>query len=397
VRVLLLTQHFPPEVTAGSFRVEAFARGLAARGHEVAVVCPVPNHPTGVVERGYRRPLVRRRVDGSRVTYLAVVTAREKTRLRRLAYYGSYAALAVAGRIAARSPDVIVASSPPLTVAAAGAVLAARHRAPLLLDVRDLWPESAVTLGELGPGRMLRSAERLERWVYERAARIVTTNTGFASRIAERAPAGASIDVIPNGTTREWLSIGERPVDRAALELPADRWIWSYAGNMGLAHGLDTAVDAAKELGDDYLLLMIGEGARRAELEGRAAGDPAVEMRSLMPPADAARHLRASDATLISERQDATVSAKLYDLCAVGRPIVAASRGELYALIEREGIGLAVPHGDVAALADAVRTVRADPALAERIAASARAFAERHLRERQAERLAELAESMVAP
>src|SRR3954451_10945190 len=126
MRVLILTQHFAPEVTAGRFRVEAFADGLVGRHHEVHVVCPVPNHPRGVIEEGYRGRLVlRRRVGGSHVTYLRVVTARQKTFWTRIGYYGSHAALASVAGSLARRPDAILASSPPLPVAAAGALLAA--------------------------------------------------------------------------------------------------------------------------------------------------------------------------------------------------------------------------------------------------------------------------------
>ena len=191
-----------------------------------------------------------------------------------------------------------------------------------MLDIRDLWPESAVTLGELGPGAVLTSAERLERWVYARAACIVTANEAFGRRIETRAPSGQRIEVIPNGTTREWLRIGDSEVTRASVGLPSDRFVWAYAGNVGLAHGLESAADAARLLGDGYLLLVIGEGPRRAELERRAAqsGSSTVELRGLMAPHQAAAHLRAADVILVSERQDATVSAKLYDACAVGRP-----------------------------------------------------------------------------
>jgi hypothetical protein len=90
VRILILTQHFVPEVTAGRFRVEAFVKALVGRGHDVRVICPVPNHPRGVVEEGYRGRLVlRRRVGGSQVTYLRVVTARKKTFWTRIGYYAS--------------------------------------------------------------------------------------------------------------------------------------------------------------------------------------------------------------------------------------------------------------------------------------------------------------------
>lgn len=396
MRVCILTQHFAPEVTAGRFRLEAFAEGLVGRGHDVHVICPVPNHPRGVVETGYRhRPVIRRVVNGSRVTYLRVFTAREKTLRTRLGYYGSYSALAcVAGALGAR-PDVVLASSPPLSVAAAGALLAARHRTPFVLDIRDLWPHSAVALGELGQGRLLAGARRLERWVYARAARIVTVNDAFRDWIEARAPAGARIDVIPNGTSREWLAVGEREVDRSSVGLPDDRFIWAYAGNVGLAHGLEFAVEAARVLGDDYLLLVIGDGPRRAALEEAAArANPGtVELRDLMPAAEAGVRLRAADAVLVSERQELTVSAKLYDVCAVGRPLVAACRGEMSRLVDGERIGLVVPHGEPALLAAAIRRLRAEPALREELSQRARTFARRHLRGEQARSLAEMLES----
>jgi putative colanic acid biosynthesis glycosyltransferase WcaI len=393
----MLTQHFSPEVTAGRFRTEAFANGLAQRGHEVHVICPVPNHPRGIIHEGYRgAPVQRRRVGAVSATYVRVLTARKKTFWSRIGYYGSYATMAAAIGAFQRHPDAIIASSPPLPVAAAGALLSARHRAPWLLDIRDLWPQSAVDLGELRPGSMLAAAERLERFVYGNADRIVTANEAFRQWIESRATTEARIEVIPNGTTLEWLEVGEEGVPRSSVGLPDNRFVWAYAGNIGLAHGLEVAADAARLLGQEYLLLVIGDGPRRVNLERRIdqTPAPALDLRSLMPPREAARHLRAADAVLVSERQDRTVSAKLYDVCAVGRPVIAACRGELRRVVEREGIALAVPHGDPEALANAVRRLRSEPELRERLSNRARAFAQRHLRERQAERLALLVESL---
>jgi glycosyltransferase involved in cell wall biosynthesis len=397
MRVLILTQHFAPEVTAGRFRVEAFAVGIRERGHDVRVICPVPNHPRGVVAAGYGHRLVdRRRVEGFDVSYVRVAASPEKTFRTRLSYYGSYAAMAAALGVAERRQDVVLASSPPLTVTAAGSLLATRHRAPLVLDIRDLWPDSALDLGELRPGRVVAAMRRLERHAYAKAAAIVTANDAFRERIELRSPAGRRVEVVPNGTTREWIEIGRSEVARAAVGLPEGEFVWAYAGNIGLAHGLEVAADAAERLGDGYRLLVIGEGPRRAELARRAAyhDPPRIELRGLMPPTEAARHLRAADVLLVSERQTETVSAKLYDVCAVGRPVVAACRGELRRVIEREEIALAVPHGDPEAMAAAVRQLRSDPELGARLTARARDFAQAHLRERQAERVADLVESV---
>jgi colanic acid biosynthesis glycosyl transferase WcaI len=396
MRVLLLTQHYAPEVTAGRFRVEAFADALARRGHEVDVVCPVPNHPSGVVAEGFRGRLrVRDQVGQADVTYLWVATSRHKTPRTRLAYYGSYAAFATASGMVRPRPDLVVASSPPLSVAAVGALVATRHRVPLLLDIRDLWPYTPIAVGELAPGRVTAMLERLERWVYAKASAVVTANDAFAGYIADRAPTGREVVAIPNGTTQAWLDAGAADVERDAVGLPPSGFIWAYAGNIGLAHGVEHALEAQRLLGDDYRLLVIGEGPRRDDVLREAETLPGqVDVRPLMPPGEAARHLRAADAVLVSERQELVVSAKLYDACAIGRPIVAACTGELRRLIETDDLGLAVPHGDPGALAAAIRELRADPGLGERLVTSARAFAGRHLRERQAERFAMLGESV---
>lgn len=397
MRALVLTQHFVPEVTAGRFRIEQFVEELVRRGHEVQVICAVPNHPEGVVREGYRGSIhQRRRVLDADVDYVWVLTSRRKTLLSRLGFYGSYATMATAIGMRARRPDVILASSPPLPVGAAGAALARRHRAPWVLDVRDVWPDAAIALGELSEGPLVSLAERLERRLYRGADAIVTVNEAFRDQIAEGAEAGARIELIPNGTTEAWLEAGRQAPDRAVLGLPEDRFIWAYAGNIGLAHGLENAVEAAGLLGEGFLLLIIGAGTKLAEIEQLAARAPSgtVELRPLMPAAEAALYLRAADALLVSERQERTVASKLYDYAAVGRPVIAACRGELQRVVERDDVAVAVPHGDAGELAEAVRSLRADPARGEELVQRGVAFAREHLRETQAARLVDLLESV---
>ena len=401
MRALIFTQHYAPEVTAGRFRVEAFARCLADRGHEVRIVCPVPNHPEGVVRPGYdARPLLRRRFDGIEVDYVRVVVGPAKTLPGRLAYYGSYAAMAVAVGSAIRRPDVIVATSPPLTVGAAAALVAARHRAPWVLDVRDIWPEVAVTLDEVRQGRLVAFAERLERRLYGSAARVNTVTEPFRADIAARIADPGKVELIPNGTTRAWLEVGESDVPRRSVGVPEDRFVWTYAGNIGLSHGLEVAIEAAAMLGTGFQLLIVGEGPVRSALERKAADLPsgAVVFRPPVEAGPVARVLRASDALLAILRGDLTksVSSKLYDCCAVGRPVLAVAEGEMRRLVDARGAALGVPAGEPRALALAVDRLRRDGELRASLAAEGRRFAGEHLRERQAERLAEQLERLAA-
>lgn len=401
MRVLLVSQHYAPEVTAASARVAAFATGLVERGHRVEVITEIPTHPAGLLAPGYRRRGERRTVDGVDVRYVWVRTRPEKTTAGRLLTYGTFAASATAAGTFSRRADIVIATSPPLPVGAVGRAIALRHRAPFVLDVRDLWPEAAVVLGELRGERAIRAAERLERGLYRAAAAIVTTTEPFGRRIEARGGEG-KVTVIANGTTREWLSAGEAAPDREAADLPADEFVWAYGGNLGLAQGLEAAIEAAAELGDGFRLLLLGEGPRREALRKLADGLPAarVEFRPLVPAPQAAAILRACDALLVplDARPELAqfIPSKLFDCLALGRPVIVAAEGEPRRLVEERDAGLPVPPGDPGALADAVRRLRADSGLASRLSERARELAAVSLREAGTERLERLLSEVAA-
>lgn len=400
MRVLIFTQYFTPEVGATQTRLHTFAAGLAERGHDVEVVCEVPNHPQGVVRPGYGgRAVDRRELDGFRATYVWVQTSPVKTTRTRLAFYGSYTLMATLVGSRAHRPDMIFASSPPLPVALAAAVVAARHRVPWVMDVRDLWPEAAVAVGELSNPRMLRAAERLERWLYRNAAAITTVTEPFRESIAAKVPDPDKIHLVPNGTTDLYIDAADLEPDRASLNLPGDKFLWTYAGNVGVAQGLVTALDAAAILGDGFRLLILGDGPVRRDLEERArtSAPGFVIFRDQVPQTEAVRYLRASDALLVPLAADPIlrkfVPSKLYDFCAVGRPVIVVSGGEAGTLATRAGAALIRLPGDAIALADAVQCVHDDSDLRNRLATAGARFARLHLRENAVRNLVDFLES----
>jgi glycosyltransferase involved in cell wall biosynthesis len=394
VRILIFSQYFTPEVTAARARVHPIAQHLAERGHEVEVVCEVPNHPEGVVQDGYRGKLqVRRELDGFGVRYVWVKTSPVKTTRSRLLLYGTYTAAATIAAALGRRPDAILVSSPPLPAAVAAMSVAKRFRVPWVMDVRDPWPEAAVALGELSNVRVIGLLERLEKRLYKSAAAIVTVTEPFRSDIAAKVADPDKITIVPNGTTRRWIEAGEVDVDRAELDLPADRFVWTYAGNLGIAQGLGTAVEAAAELGEGFQLQLVGAGPVREALEARAAELPAgsVVFRGLVQPEVAARYLRASDANLVSLGAQPElakfVPSKLFDCCAVGRPVVLSAAGEPQRLAAAADAAVPIPPEDREALVGALRQLRDDPGLRERLSVNGRRFAAAYLREDQVSRL----------
>src|SRR5436190_10898996 len=147
MRILVVSQFFPPEVGGTQNRLGAFVDGLVAHGHEVTVVCEQPNHPAGVYQPGFgRRALMTERRPGLTVHRLWVATSPRKTPIRRLAFYGTFAAGAAALVGTAARHDVLFVTSPPLPGALAAAAAARLRRMPFVMDVRDIWPAAAEAL-----------------------------------------------------------------------------------------------------------------------------------------------------------------------------------------------------------------------------------------------------------
>ena len=396
MRVVVLTQHYVPEVTACRFRVEAFATRIAERGHEVEVIAPVPNYPEGVVQDPYRgRAVVRDLIDGVQVTYVWTYTHPSKRAIHRLGYYGSYAATATVAGSLARRPDVVFATSPPLSVPVAGSAVAARHRVPWVFDVRDLWPLAAEVIGELTDPRAIAAAERLERRLYGSAERIVAVTEAFRRYIADRGGEG-KVSLIRNGTTEEWLEPPAEEPDRAKLGINEERFVWTYAGNLGPSRRLDVAIEAAERLGERFQLLVIGGGGAEERLREQADQLPEglVRFTGLMAPKQTAMRLRASDALFVPQRRGLGdfVPSKLFDYAATGRPLIVMADGETAELAERSGASLTVEPEDADGLVAALRRLAGDRELGRRLGEAGVTFARGHSRQGQADELTDLLE-----
>jgi glycosyltransferase involved in cell wall biosynthesis len=388
VRILLVSQYFEPEVGATQNRLGAFAHGLVARGHEVTVVAEQPNHPAGVFAPGYgRRPLEVERARGRTVYRLWVAASPRKTTMRRLAFYGTFAAGAALSTAMLRRPDAVFVTSPPLPAALATAGVAAARRIPYVLDVRDLWPAAAEALGELSSASLIRIFERTERRLYRGAHRVTATTRPFCRHID--AVAGRPVSVhLPNGALDELVALPDAPPARNGT------FTVGYAGNLGIAQGLAIVLDAAEQLRDEGIrFMLVGDGPLSAELRAEQSrrGLSAVEIRPGVPTSAIGSFLQGCDALLIPLRDHPLlrdfIPSKLYDAMAVGRPALVAAAGEACDLATELGCGLPVRPEDGADLAAQVRRLRDDPRLGARLGAAGRAAAADHARSRQVEKL----------
>ncbi len=396
LRIVLVSQYFPPEVGATQTRMQTFAEYLASRGHDVTVIAEFPNHPRGIMLPSYRGKLIE--VDRSnpyRVVRVWVKTSKEKTQLTRLSFYLSFMALATAVAPVAGRADVVVATTPPLFTAMAGVAIARLNRAPFVLDVRDLWPAAATSLRQISPGWETRAAEIIERRMYRAAAAVTAVTRPFCAHIDAMRGDGNSTVLLPNGTIEQFFVDGDID-DAYRLGVGRDRFLATFAGTLGIAQALPTLVDAAALLDGEADITLVGDGPMRDSLQAivEEKGLDNVHFHPQLPLDEIPRVLAASDALLVPLSAHPTfeqfVPSKLTDYMATGRPVIVSAAGEAARILEIAGAGLAVPPEDPEALAGAIRELAADRERAAEMGRRGRQFASHRLRSVQAARLEEL-------
>ena len=399
MHILFLTENFPPEVNAPASRTFEHARLWVQAGARVTVVTTAPNFPAGRIHAGYRnRWKSRETVAGIEVIRVWSFVAVNEGFARRLADFLSFMVTGTLAGLRVRKPDVVVATSPQFFTAVAGWAVAALKRAPFVFELRDLWPESIKAVGAMRESVALRWIERLELFLYRRAARIVAVTHAFKRVLAERGIDPAKIAVVTNGA--DLSRFAPRANDaglRRRLGLEG-RFVASYIGTHGMAHALETLVDAALLLDADpscapVTFLLLGGGAEKRAVQTYAAQRGAANVLFCDPvERDAvAGYWAISDCTIVHLRDTplfrTVIPSKLFEAMAMGVPIVLGVDGEAAELVIEAGAGIAVPPENAVALAEAVRTLASDRELRRALSKAGAAAAGRFDRARLAEEM----------
>lgn len=382
MRIVLLTQYYPPEAGAPQSRWGHLTRRLAARGHRVQVVTAMPNYPGGTTFPGWRRRLVAsEEVEGVEVLRSWLYTSATRSTARQMASYGSFAATAaLAGVPRLGRADVLLWESPPLFLAPTAAVLRRRLGARLVMNVSDLWPQSAVELDVLRDRRLLGLFERWERWAYESADLVTYQTEGIGAAVGLRAPRTPRAQ-FPNGVDLAAMRrVEPGPGLRARLGLDRPGPVVGYAGNFGRAQALEQVVDAAAAL-PEAVFVLVGDGPRKEAVVDRvrALGLANVRFPDPLPWPRMPEVLSAFDVAVVplADRPlfDGARPSKMFELMAVGVPFAYCGRGEGAGLADASGLGVTVAPEDPPALAAAVRELLGwDGATREVRAARARAY-----------------------
>lgn len=371
MRILMVSQYFSPEVGATQTRMHYFAKTLAQMGHELTVICEVPNHPAGIVLQEYRGKLfVRSREDGFEVIRLWVFAHPRKTALRRILFYVSFLVHSILAGLFLTSGkyDAVIATSPPLPVGLAGYVMGLFKRCPFILDIRDLWPLVAPAVGELKKGLIYKFAERLENFLYHKAAAITCVTRSFVDYVISKHVLSDRVFFVPNGTIPELFNPAiTDPRLRNVLGID-DKFVVSFCGNHGVAQGLFNVLEAAKLLRIEKKILFcfIGEGPVKRDLLAKKEKDNIQNAHFLpqVPLNEIARYINTSDLLLVPLSGDKVfdwfIPSKMFDFMACGKPVVLAVNGEARKILEESRGGVYVPPDNPRLLAEMILQLSRD-------------------------------------
>jgi len=370
LRVGYLVQQFPPELGAGAARVGEMAERWQDKGTAVTIFTGMPNRPEGRIHQAYRGRLFFKEVwHGITVRrswlYASPKHGMGRTLLNNLSFMttSAFDVARNAGRL-----DVLIASSPPFFPHISGTLIAATRRVPLVLEVRDLWPDYLADMGHLGNASARRMVFGLERNLLHRADHVVTVTEALKKRLLEKELPAEKITVIPNGVDPSLYYKSDEPAPLPDLRSDRSKFTVGYLGNFGAGQALEVVVRAAELLqrqNPQVRLVMAGDGTEGQTIRRLAASLGVNNLTIHLPVAkDRTRAFyNACDVCLVPlaplKSLAGALPTKLFESLACERPVIASVEGESAALIEGAKAGMVVPPGDAPALASAIQGMQA--------------------------------------
>ncbi len=392
MNIVFFSHYFPPEGNAPASRTFEHAVRWVAAGHRVTVITCAPNVPDGRIYEGYANRLWPQReiVEGIDVIRVWTCVRANPGKFVLILNYLSYMISSLLAYLfLVRRPHIVVATCPQFFCGWAGVIASWMKWTPLVLEVRDIWPESIIAVGAMRRGLFMRVLELLEKWMYKSATHIVTVGGGYRENILSKVNAHDRLSVVTNGVDPENFRPAFKSDSFQEKWQLDDRFICSYVGTVGLAHGLDVVIRAAKRLKnasrDDIAFLIVGEGARRRELEDLARENDVSDHiiftgrldRSAIPTV-----LANSDCCLVhlagKDLFGSVIPSKIFETMAMCRPIIMAVKGQAREIVMAADAGTPMEPDSDAELAEIVVRMADNPKTTDQLGCSGRDFVIKH-------------------
>jgi glycosyltransferase involved in cell wall biosynthesis len=403
VKILYISQYFPPEMGAPAARADELSRHWTSMGHDVTVLTGFPNHPTGVVPPEYRdrfrRLMVREKIGNVNVFRTWLLPFPNRKAYERMLNYSSFCFSAASAGLFLSRPDVIIASSPQLLVGLSGWWLALCKRVPFVFEVRDLWPESLTAVGMGNSNGLLhRTLAKIAGFLYRRSSKIVVVTPAFENYLVENWHVPhEKIAVVENGVETQLFAPKDAAGQKLSRELGLDgKFVVSYIGTMGMAHGLDTMLAAASRLKNtnpEISFLLVGEGADKERIveQARQQALTNVHFVDQQPREKIPAYISASDACLVLLRKTdlfkTVIPTKMLEFMSCARPVILGVDGHAREILEWAHGGIVIEPENIDALAKAILTLASNQVMAAEFGRNGREYIIREFsRRRSAEK-----------
>jgi glycosyltransferase involved in cell wall biosynthesis len=346
MKILFITDNFPPEVNAPATRTYEHCREWAGKGAEITVITCAPNFPQGKVYSGYKNKLYQTEIiDNIKVVRVWSYITRNEGFLKRILDYVSFSISAfIAGLF--QKTDIIIATSPQFFSALSGNVLSFVKRRPWIMEVRDLWPESIKTVGALNDSIVLRFFEWLEQRCYRSASHIVVVTKSFKDHIISRGIDENKITVIQNGANNSFYKPLPKNKDLLRQLNLEGKTVVGYIGTLGMAHNLNFILNSTTKINSTIHFLFIGDGAERNNLLKKKETEHLENVTILAPvPKETVKqYLSILDISLINLKKSnlfkSVIPSKIFETAAMQIPIIIGVDGEARTIVEEYEAGI---------------------------------------------------------
>jgi len=375
LRIGYMIQDFPPEVGAGPARVSEMSKRWQDRGASVTAMVGMPNRRLpgrgeGTVDPRYRGKLfMEENWEGIRTQRSWLYTGSGRGLVNKALNNASFMVSSFLHAAARRNDfDVLIASSPPFLPQASAAALSRMRGIPLVLEIRDLWPDYMVQLGMLRNTKARAALFALERRLLNVADQVVVVTESFRERVIAKGVRPDRVDVIPNGVDLTVYHATDESSSVPALGRESDEFLVGYLGTFGKGQGLEYVIRAAalleKERGPIRFVLA-GDGPELSAVKDEIAtlGVTSVNLHPPIPRNETRAFYNSCDLCLVPLAPipifSETIPSKIFEIMACERPLVASVSGEGAAIVERSKGGLLSRPGDAQGLANAIVRARA--------------------------------------